>query len=99
MSGYTIAPLDDAGGHVNPNTGYHYHEATGKTKQISQKDEHEAMIGYAMDGYGLYAHGHYHDLDECNGHYDEVRGYHYHVSEEGSNSFIECFRGAIVKNE
>lgn len=97
MSGYTIAPLDDAGGHVNPNTGYHYHEATGKTKEINQNDNHESMIGYAMDGYGLYSHGHYNDLDIYNGHYDEIRGYHYHVPEEGSNSFLEYFRGAIAK--
>lgn len=99
MSGHTIAPLDDAGGHVNPNTGYHYHEATGKTRKINQEDGHEPMIGYAMDGFGIYSHGHYNDLDECLGHYDEIRGYHYHVDHEGSNNFINCFSGAIVNEK
>ena len=97
LGGYSIAPLDHAGGHVNPNTGYHYHAATGKTKEVAQADSHEPMIGYAMDGYGIYAHSHAADLDECLGHYDEVRGYHYHADAAGSNNFINCFRGAIAE--
>lgn len=99
MSGYTIAPLDDAGGHVNPNTGYHYHAATGKTQGIVQTDGHEAMIGYALDGYAIYEHSHDAELDDCLGHYDELRGYHYHADHEGSNNFINCFAGAIAVND
>ncbi|EOR95870.1 hypothetical protein ADIARSV_0932 [Arcticibacter svalbardensis MN12-7] len=30
---YTLAPLDDNGGHINLHAGYHYHAATGKTKK------------------------------------------------------------------
>ena len=37
------------------------------------------------------------DLDECRGHYDEVRGYHYHVDAAGNNNFINCFSGAVVQ--
>jgi hypothetical protein len=38
-------------------------------------------------------------LDDCGGHYDEIRGYHYHVAAAGSNSFFGCsgdnpFKGA-----
>jgi hypothetical protein len=36
--------------------GYHYHAATYLTTQIAQTDGHAAMIGYALDGYGMYQH-------------------------------------------
>ncbi|MBK1855174.1 YHYH protein [Verrucomicrobiaceae bacterium 5K15] len=98
IGSYTIAPLDDGGGHLNPHEGYHYHEATGKTKEVQQSDQHAPMIGYALDGFAIYAHfdgegkapeG----LDECGGHSDELRGYHYHVGAPGSNQIIKAFRG------
>ena len=43
-------------------------------------------------------------LDDCGGHYDEIRGYHYHVADPGSNSFFGCsgnnaFKGAYQRNE
>lgn len=99
LGAHTLAPMDDAGGHVNLAAGYHYHAATGKTKKVAQSDGHAAMIGYAMDGYGMYenldASGKtYIDLDASGGHYDKTRGYHYHVSAAGTNSFIKSFRGA-----
>ncbi|WP_417444971.1 YHYH protein [Joostella sp.] len=98
LAAHTIAPLDDHGGHVNPHGGYHYHAATGSTKEISQTDVHAPMIGYAIDGFGIYAlaneHGHKpDDLDECGGHTDETRGYHYHAGEPGGNQIIKCLHG------
>ena len=101
LSGYTIPPLDNAGGHINLDAGYHYHAATGENTKHDHYDTHAAMIGYAMDGFGLYeqlnSDGHEpQDLDDCRGHYDEVRGYHYHVDAPGSNNFINCFSGAIA---
>lgn len=56
------------------------------------------MIGYALDGFPLYANldkegTEASNLDQCRGVYDEVRGYHYRVVEAGSNSFINCFKG------
>ena len=33
------------------------------------------------------------ELDECSGHYDDVRGYHYHASAAGDNQIIGAFRG------
>lgn len=98
LAAYTLAPLDDNGGHINTHVGYHYHAATGKTKKVKQTDSHAAMIGYAMDGYGMFelkdesekeAVG----LDGNRGHYDAVRGYHYHVGPAGGNKFIGGFRG------
>lgn len=102
LEAYTVAPFDDAGGHINMHVGYHYHTATGMTTEIAQEDGHAPMIGYAMDGHGMYAlldenglepEG----LDSCRGHYDEVRGYHYHVDAAGRNNFINCLKGALAK--
>ena len=98
LAAYTLAPLDDGGGHMNPHEGYHYHAATGKTKEIAQDDKHAPMIGYALDGFPIYAHLDGEgkaatDLDECGGHQDQTRGYHYHAGAPGSNQIIKAFRG------
>lgn len=102
LGAYTLAPFDDAGGHVNPHAGYHYHTATGKSKQIAQTDGHAAMIGYALDGFGIFQRlspsgVEYTDLDSNRGHTDSVRGYHYHVDKAGTNNFINGLAGAYVK--
>jgi YHYH protein len=101
LAAYTLAPFDDAGGHINLAAGYHYHAATGKSKEIVQEDGHASMIGYAADGHGLYTRLDTKgveptDLDECRGHYDATRGYHYHVDKAGSNNFINCLKGAYA---
>lgn len=101
LRAYTLAPFDDAGGHINLAAGYHYHAATGLTTQVAQSDGHAAMIGYAMDGFGIYeqldANGNEPtDLDECRGHYDDIRGYHYHMDAPGNNNFINCLHGAYA---
>ncbi|MDF1660695.1 MAG: YHYH protein [Planctomycetota bacterium] len=100
IAAHTIAPFDDAGGHVNMHVGYHYHAATGHSKEIAQADGHAPMIGYALDGFGMYAHLDKNgkksdDLDECRGHYDAVRGYHYHVCAPGENQIIGGHRGRV----
>ncbi|TXF87646.1 YHYH protein [Neolewinella aurantiaca] len=99
LSAYTLAPFDDAGGHINVNQGYHYHAATGVSFSIAQDDGHAPLIGYAMDGHGIYAQTNEDgseptDLDDCRGHSDAVRGYHYHVDAAGNNNFINCLQGA-----
>ena len=99
LGAYTIAPMDDNGGHINPATGYHYHAATGTTTVVAQSDGHAGMIGYAMDGFGIHEQMNEDgaeptDLDDCRGHTDDIRGYHYHVAAPGTNSFINCFNGA-----
>jgi hypothetical protein len=101
LGAYTLAPFDDAGGHINLAAGYHYHAATGVTTNINQCDGHAPMIGYALDGHGIYAHENEDgtsptDLDACFGHSDATRGYHYHVDEAGNNNFINCIFGAYV---
>ena len=101
LAAYTLAPFDDAGGHINMGAGYHYHAATGKSTKITQTDGHAAMIGYALDGFGMYERvsgsgTEYTDLDASRGHYDAVRGYHYHVDKAGSNNFINSLAGAYA---
>ncbi|XMO88269.1 YHYH protein [Algibacter sp. AS12] len=104
LGAYTLAPFDDAGGHINVNQGYHYHAATQDISDrhtISQTDNHSALIGYALDGHGIYerldANGDEPtDLDECRGHSDDTRGYHYHADNPGNNNFIDCLKGAYA---
>jgi hypothetical protein len=98
LEAHTIAPLDDHGGHVNPHGGYHYHAVTGSTKEIKQAGDHSPMIGYAIDGFGIYAlldinNNKPSDLDECGGHTDNLRGYHYHAGAPGDNQIIKCLHG------
>jgi len=101
LGAHTIAAFDDCGGHVNPAAGYHYHAATGCPKEVAQDDGHAPLIGYALDGYALYAmvgddDVEPSDLDSCRGHSDDQRGYHYHVASAGENMFIGCFHGETV---
>ncbi len=69
--------------------------------EIAQTDGHAPMIGYALDGHGLYAQRNDDgseptDLDDCRGHYDDTRGYHYHTDAAGTNNFIDCLSGAYA---
>lgn len=103
LGAYTLAPFDDAGGHINLMAGYHYHAATGVSTEVAQCDSHAPMIGYALDGHGIYAHLNADGteptgLDACRGHSDNTRGYHYHVDYAGKNNFINCIYGAYVTN-
>lgn len=100
LAAHTIAAIDDCGGHINNATGYHYHAHTGCTPEVEQADGHAPLIGYAMDGIGMYAHddeagNDATDLDTCGGHYDDVRGYHYHVGDAGSNMTLGCFSAEV----
>lgn len=103
LGAYTLAPFDDAGGHINVHQGYHYHAATGLSTQVEQADGHAPLIGYALDGYGIYANtdtdgNEETDLDEARGQYDDVRGYHYHADKAGNNNFIDGLHGAYAVN-
>jgi hypothetical protein len=104
LTAHTLAPFDDNGGHMNPHAGYHYHAATGQIKAIAQSDNHAPMIGYALDGFGLFAlldkdQKEPTNLDESRGHSDAVRGYHYHAGKPGDNQIIQSFRGLLPKSD
>ena len=56
------------------------------------------MIGYAIDGFGIYGlldknGNNPTDLDECGGHSDDLRGYHYHAGAPGDNQILKCLHG------
>lgn len=98
LSSHSLGVLDDCGAHANPHEGYHYHSANGCSEIGIQKDGHPPMIGYALDGYAIYAKQvkstlETKGLDDCGGETDEIRGYHYHASAPGTNQIFGCFMG------
>ena len=104
LGAYTIAAFDDCGGHVNTHQGYHYHSTTGCSDAAEKSDDgHAVLIGYAVDGYGMYAMKDAEGkeaigLDECRGQTDDVRGYHYHVASPSENMFIGCLHGESIQS-
>ena len=106
LGAYTIAAFDDCVGHVNPFAGYHYHGANhgeGTCPAIAfEADGHGGAFGYAMDGYAIHSmldenDAEETDLDDCRGHTDETRGYHYHSAGPGENLFIGCYTGETAQ--
>jgi hypothetical protein len=94
--------LDDCDGHADMFCRYHYHsDATcvfgeGDTLEAHvQADGHPALIGFALDGFSLHGPDPLGDLDACNGHVDETRGYHYHATSTAPY-FIGCFAGTAA---
>jgi YHYH protein len=101
--------MDKCGGHPQRNGQYHYHDFAPCLPHGRDKTGHSQLIGYALDGFGVY--GAYEangkkmtnaDLDGCHGHVGpvlwdgEVRVmYHYHMNDEYPYS-IGCFRGKPV---
>ncbi len=102
LGAYTIAAFDDCAGHINLAAGYHYHGEAGCSQTQIQSDGHAAMMGYALDGFGIFGMLNEDgleptDLDECRGHTDDTRGYHYHAADVSENMFIGCFKGATAR--
>ena len=102
LGAYTIAAFDDCAGHINLVAGYHYHGEAGCSQTQIQSDGHAAMMGYALDGFGIFGMLNEDgleptDLDECRGHTDDTRGYHYHAADVSENMFIGCFKGATAR--
>jgi YHYH protein len=115
--GYLFNALDEKGedavaheiqdrcqGHPEHHGAYHYHNITSC---IAEKGtEHSTLVGYALDGFGIYGHQGENgkvltnvDLDRCHGHTHEVlwngkptKMYHYHATWEYPYT-LGCFRG------
>ena len=96
--------FDECCGHPDPMGRYHYHiyPKCIHTSFANPRGEHSPLIGYAFDGFAIYGPlGEKGkpptDLDECNGHTDSTRGYHYHVT----NKFpyiLGGYRGAVERS-
>ena len=93
VEGYSEVWLDSCCGHPQQSGVYHYHKYPSCVKSPFSDDgkQHSPIIGFAFDGFPLY--GPYEEanlmakdiegvrsLDVCNGHQDDLRGYHYHVT-------------------
>ncbi len=101
--------FDECGGHPERNGRYHYHHDSPCFDQ-GDRQSHSPLVGYALDGYGIYgsrdAGGRYisnAELDECHGHVGpvpQVNGtqrtdYHYHINNEFPYT-LGCFRGVAT---
>ena len=93
IEGYSEVWLDSCCGHPEQRGVYHYHKYPSCVKSPFRDDgkQHSPIIGFAFDGFPV--HGPYESektraqdlhgkqsLDDCNGHADDERGYHYHVT-------------------
>jgi YHYH protein len=100
--------FDACEGHPQKQGQYHYHHNSPCFDQ-GNKGEHSPLLGYALDGFGLYgARGEggklltNNDLDECHGHTssaldrlgNSINGYHYHINNEFPYT-LGCFKGEI----
>lgn len=100
---------DFCGGHPERTGTYHYHSLAGCIDD-PDNGEHSPLVGYAMDGFGLYGrHGEggatlrNEDLDVCHGHThtivwdgEAVEMYHYHATWEFPYT-LGCFRGQVQR--
>jgi hypothetical protein len=98
---------DGCSGHPEITGAYHYHNLTSCIED--EGTEHSVLVGYAMDGFGIFGvRGEdgqpltNADLDECHGHThmiewdgQSVEMYHYHATYEYPYT-IGCFRGTSV---
>lgn len=93
--------FDSCCGHPDQMGRYHYHQYPVCVKSPFKEapGEHSPIIGYAFDGFAIYGP---HDeggkpptdLDECNGHSDSQRGYHYHVTSKFPY-ILGAYRGVV----
>jgi YHYH protein len=97
-------------GHPEIGGTYHYHSVTTCLEAKTQAHEHSSLLGYALDGFGIY--GRYGEsaklltnaqLDECHGHTHEIEWngkrvalYHYHATWEYPYT-LGCFKGTPQK--
>ena len=108
VEGYSEVWLDSCCGHPQQTGVYHYHKYPSCVKSPFADDgqQHSPIIGFAWDGFPLY--GPYDEqgvmakdlkgnraLDVCNGHQDQDRGYHYHVTPGRFPYIIGGYAGVV----
>lgn len=98
---------DNCQGHPEQTGAYHYHSLSDCIADSGTG--HSALMGYALDGFGIFGHrgedGHdlsNADLDACHGHTHEIEWdgqkivmYHYHATHEYPYT-VGCFMGTPV---
>jgi YHYH protein len=98
---------DTCQGHPEHHGAYHYHNVTSCLEE--KGSNHSALVGYALDGFGIYGHRGETgkvltnaDLDQCHGHTHEItwngkpiKLYHYHATWEYPYT-VGCYRGTPV---
>jgi YHYH protein len=103
---------DACQGHPERDGSYHYHSLTTCLEPDKKTTQHSDLVGYALDGFGIF--GRYGeggkeltnaDLDECHGHIHEVMWdgqlkaiYHYHATWEYPYT-MGCLRGKPARIE
>ena len=101
---------DKCQGHPQQSGVYHYHWITTCIDDKREADGHSALVGYALDGFGIY--GRYGeggkplssaDLDACHGHTHAITWngkrvvmYHYHATWDFPYT-IGCLRGTYSR--
>ena len=101
---------DACNGHPQGRGLYHYHNGSSCLEDTAADGTHSDLIGYALDGFGIYGNQgdsgkelSNDDLDACHGHVGEVlwdgalrRIYHYHLTNEYPYT-LGCFVGTAVQ--
>ncbi len=101
---------DGCQGHPQKSGVYHYHNVTSCLPDQRTKDGHSVLVGYSLDGFGIY--GRYSEggqaltsasLDECHGHSHQIEWngkqvemYHYHATLDFPYT-IGCMRGSYTR--
>jgi hypothetical protein len=97
---------DKCEGHPQVSGVYHYHDVSSCVVDKHKAGEHSSLVGYAIDGFGIYGNTGdggaaltNKDLDECHGHAGEITWdgtrvtmYHYHATPQFPYS-VGCLRG------
>jgi hypothetical protein len=103
---------DSCQGHPEPSGIYHYHSITTCLPEKKTRNGHSALVGYSLDGFGIY--GRYGtggknllsaDLDVCHGHTHKIEWngkkvsmYHYHGTWDFPYT-IGCMRGTYKMSD
>jgi hypothetical protein len=101
---------DSCNGHPEMRGQYHYHNYSPCLQDNAAKGQHSDLVGYAIDGFGIYGlqseEGEVvtnEDLDDCHGHTHALTWngettdiYHYHFTSEYPYS-LGCFRGVVSR--
>jgi YHYH protein len=99
---------DACDGHPQISGLYHYHNVSACVADPHKINEHSALVGYAIDGFGIYGNAGEGGqeltnemLDECHGHVGKITWdgkrttmYHYHATPQFPYS-IGCLRGTF----